>query len=343
MPLGLRRGRVTKILERHEGLVRFEVDGLPCIAYPRLTGPVALDDDVIVNVQARELGLGSGGFDVLHANLTRGLGLPPTEGAHVMKLPYTPLQFATAHGEERTEPAELLGGMPVVACSLHSQLAPVCAALRGLRVAFVQLPGGALPLELSDSVRELKAGGLLETAIGVDACFGGDVDCVNVYSALTLATAIGVDVTVCGIGPGIVGTGTHLGHGGVAAAQALNATIELGGEAVLALRLSERDPRPRHRGLSHHSEALLSLVRGPRHVAWPAGCPIEHPGVRDATEVDVKDWREACAGLTLEHMGRGPDDDPWFFASAYAAGALARKLVAGEESAHRRRSPVTDA
>ena len=66
--LSLRRGTVTAITERLEGLVRLEVDSRPCVAYPRLTGPVALDDDVLVNVQARELGLGSGGFHVLHAN-----------------------------------------------------------------------------------------------------------------------------------------------------------------------------------------------------------------------------------------------------------------------------------
>ena len=45
-----------------------------------MTGPVEVGDEVLVNVQARELGLGSGGFDVLHANLTRGLDLPVTEG-----------------------------------------------------------------------------------------------------------------------------------------------------------------------------------------------------------------------------------------------------------------------
>jgi len=43
-------------------------------------------------------------------------------------------------------------------------------------------------------------------------------------------------------------------------------------------------------------------------------------------DVDVSGWREACAGLPLAHMGRGPDDDPWFFAAAYAAGRLAREL-----------------
>jgi hypothetical protein len=343
MPLGLRRGRVTAIVEHHEGLVRLEVDGSPCVAYPRLTGPIEVGDDVLVNVQARELGLGSGGFDVLHANLTRGLELPADDGAHVMKLPYTPLQFAAMHGEERSELAELLDEMPVVACSLHSQLAPAAAALRGLRVAYVQLPGGALPVELSDSVRELKAAGLLEVTIGADACFGGDVDCVNVYSALALARARDVDVTICAIGPGIVGTGTRLGHGGMAAAHALGATLELGGQPVLALRLSETDPRTRHRGLSHHTDAVLSLWLGSFRHPWPAGCPIEHPIAEGEDEVDVGGWRDACSGLTLDHMGRGPDDDPWFFAAAFAAGALAGELASGGESPHTRQGSVTDA
>ena len=98
--LSLRRGSVTAISERLEGLARLEVDGRPCIAYPRLTGPVGLGDDVVVNVEAVELGLGSGGFDVLHVNLTRGLGHDPAPGAHVMKLPYTSLQHSVWHAEE---------------------------------------------------------------------------------------------------------------------------------------------------------------------------------------------------------------------------------------------------
>ena len=116
MPLSLRRGVVTYVVERHPELVRLEVDGIACVAYPRLTGPVEVGDDVLVNEQARLLALGSGGFDVLHANLTRGLELPPEPGAHIMKLPYTPLQFARVHGEEETELPALLDGTPVVAC-----------------------------------------------------------------------------------------------------------------------------------------------------------------------------------------------------------------------------------
>jgi hypothetical protein len=312
MPLSLRRGRVTTVLERHEGLVRLEVDGIACVAYPRLTGPVAVGDEVLVNEQARLLGLGSGGFDVLHANLTRGLGLEPEPGAHVMTLPYTPLQSAVRHAEEDGEPAESLDGMPVVCCSLHSQVAPVCAALAGRRVAYVQLPGGALPVSLSDVVRALKERGLVGVAVAAGGCTDGDVQCVSAASALAWAAAAGYEAAVCSIGPGIVGTGTRLGHGGLAAAEAANAAAALGGRAVIAPRVSEADPRERHRGLSHHTRAVLALCLG--EVLVP-------------DDLEPDSWRESCEGLPLSHMGRGPADDPSFFAAAFAAGLVARGLL----------------
>jgi hypothetical protein len=327
MPVSLRRGRVTSILEEHEGLVRLEVDGRACVAYPQLTGPVALDDDVLVNVQARELELGSGGFDVLYANLTRGLGLPAFEGAHVMKLPYTPLQTALAHAEEGGELVERLEGLPVVCCSLHSQVAPVCAGLgEGLRTAYVQLPGGALPLPLSDALRILRGRGLIAGTVSVGACFGGEVECVGVASALAWAAGAGYEAVVCSIGPGIVGTGSRLGHGGLAAADAANAASALGGSPILAVRVSSADERERHRGVSHHTEAVLALCAGRVMVAWPKG--LDAPAwVEPRQEVDTDGWQEACAGLPLSHMGRGREQEPWFFAAAFAAGRLASDLA----------------
>jgi hypothetical protein len=311
MPLSLRRGKVTAIAERHEGLVRLEVDGVPCIAYPGATGSVEVGDDVLVNVQARELELGSGGFDILHANLTRGLELEPEPGAHVMTLPYTSLQQAVRHVEEEGELAESLDGMPVVCCSLHSQLAPVCAALAGLRVAYVQLAGGALPIVLSDALRALRERGLIELVVAAGPCVGA-VQAVNVYAALAWCRSRGAEVAVCSIGPGIVGTGTAMGHGGVAAAQAVNAAAALGGRPVVAPRVSGADERLRHRGYSHHTEAVLRLC-------------LAEPVVPE--ELDPAGWHEASEGLPLSHMGRGPDDDPEFFAAAFAAGLLARSLV----------------
>jgi hypothetical protein len=312
MPLGLRRGVVTAVAERVEGLVRLEVDGIACIAYPRLTGEVEVGDDVLVNEQARLLELGSGGFDVLYANLTRGLGLPPEEGAHVVALPYTPGQVTVCYKEESGELPGSLEGLPVVLCTLHSQVAPVCAALAGLRVAYVQVAGGALPVSLSDTVRTLKQRGLVAVAVAVAPCLEGDVDCVTSAAALAWAAQGDFDVAVCAVGPGIVGTGSTLGHGALTLADAANVAGALGGRPVLALRVSDADPRERHRGVSHHSRAVLDL------------CLAE---VQLAEDADGEGWETACAGLPLSHMGRGPAEDPAFFRAAYAAGVLARRLA----------------
>jgi Protein of unknown function (DUF3866) len=174
-------------------------------------------------------------------------------------------------------------------------------------------------------VHALRQRGLVALTVGVDACFGGDVDAVNVYSALLLARAGGADVAVCSIGPGIVGTATGFGHGGMSAALVAVAAGQLGGRPVLAIRVSAADERERHAGVSHHTRTLLSLTDEKVAAAWAEGAPFERPDA--SLSVEVTDWRDACAGLPLEHMGRGADDDPWFFASAFAAGRLARDLL----------------
>jgi Protein of unknown function (DUF3866) len=327
MRLSLRRGTVSAVRGQNEELIRLDVDGEPCLAYPRLTGPVEIGDDVVVNVQARELGLGSGGFDILYLNLTRGLDAPATPDAHVMTLPYTPLQAAVRHVEEDGPLAPGLEGMPVVCCSLHSQVAPVCAGLRWrhLRVAYVQIGGGALPVSLSDALRALKAEGRVGTAVAVAPCLDGDVQAVTTASALAWIKAQGYDAAVCSIGPGIVGTASALGHGGLAAAETANTVRALGGVPILAARYSEADPRERHQGVSHHTKAILELTGG-AIVAWPHG--LDAPEwLQPREEVDVEGWHEECGRLPLSHMGRGLEDDPCFFMTAYAAGLVARSRI----------------
>jgi hypothetical protein len=329
MGLSLRRGTVSAVREQNDELVRLIVDGEPCVAYPRLTGPVEVGDEVIVNTQARDLGLGSGGFDVLYANLTRGLGLPPESGAHVMTLPYTPLQAAVRHVEEDARLPKDLDGMPVVCCSLHSQVAPVCAGTRRrhrLRVAYVQLGGGALPVSLSDTLRVLKRSGYIEVAVAVAPCVDGDVQAVTVASALAWCAGQDFDIVVCSVGPGIVGTASTFGHGGLVAAEAANTAAALGGSPILAVRYSDADPRDRHRGVSHHTRAVLELSAAEVTVAWPQG--LEAPEWLTPQEIDVEGWHEECARLPLSHMGRGLEDDPCFFMCAFAAGEVARSAVA---------------
>src|SRR5215217_7646949 len=301
MPLSLRRGRVTAVTERLGDLVRLDVDGSPCVAYPRTTADVDVGDDVVRNVQARGLGVGSGGFDVLYANLTRGLDLPADDGAHVMSLPYAPGQRAVRHLEEERRLADDLRGLPVVCCTVHSQVVPVSAALRRFRVAYVQVGGGALPVALSDALRSLRAASLVETTVAVAPCFDGDLQAVTAASALAWAAAAGFDVVVCSVGPGIVGTGSRFGHGALALADAANAANALCGRPILAVRMSDRDERDRHRGVSHHSRIVLDLCLVPPTVAWPAGVdPGSWRGARE--EVDASGWRAACRGLPLSFM-----------------------------------------
>ncbi|MBA2385327.1 MAG: DUF3866 family protein, partial [Actinobacteria bacterium] len=84
-----------------------------------------------------------------------------------------------------------------------------------------------------------------------------------------------------------------------------------------------------HRGVSHHSRTALRLALGDVAVAWPAG--LAAPAwLQGHDEVDVTGWEDACRGLTLSHMGRGLDEDPWHFAAAFAAGRLARSRGGGE-------------
>jgi hypothetical protein len=87
--LDLRRGVVVSA-----DPLEVEIDGERRRAWADevLLGEMRVGDEVVVNAAALDLGLGSGGFDVVHVNLTRGLGGGVEGDAHVMKLNYTSLQ-----------------------------------------------------------------------------------------------------------------------------------------------------------------------------------------------------------------------------------------------------------
>jgi hypothetical protein len=89
--LQLRRGVVVA-----EDPLTVDVDGerRPAWADVALLGEMREGDEVIVNVAAVALGLGSGGFDIVHVNLSRGLDAAPAGNEHVIKLNYTSLQHA---------------------------------------------------------------------------------------------------------------------------------------------------------------------------------------------------------------------------------------------------------
>ncbi len=161
--------------------------------------------------------------------------------------------------------ADDLAGLPVVVADLHSALPAVLAGLRdaapSLRVAYVMTDGGALPLDFSRTVAGLRSSGWLEASITVGQAFGGDLEAVNVHTGLLAAHhVVGADVVVVSQGPGNLGTGTRWGFSGTSAGEAVNAAGTLGGRPVCSLRISEADPRERHRGVSHHSLTAYGRV-----------------------------------------------------------------------------------
>ena len=329
----------------------------PAWADSALVGPVEVGDEVVVNIEAVELGLGSGGFDVVHVNLTRGLDAA-AGGAHVMKLNYSSLQHAVEPVERPVPEGESEAGSaaeegatsaPALVIPLHGHLAPVAWAAQrrrpGLRIGYVQTPGGALPGSLSRDVTDLREQGLLAGHVTAGASYGGEQEAISVIGALDAgARSMGWDAIVAGPGPGILGSATRYGHGGMAALDTAHSALAAGLATLAAPRLSSSDPRPRHRGLSHHTRAMLESLLAPVRVpvpeveveGWPllseaapeGGSPqaaldalIEIcTGRHDIAvqRVDLNGY--ADSGLPAKTMGRTISEDPLFFAAPLAAG-----------------------
>ena len=108
--LKLRRGTVATVKEGEDAAfqdLEVEVDGelRPAKADVGLVGRCGEGDEVIVNTEALDLKLGSGGFDLVYVNLSRGLDGDGTAGAHVMKLNYTPVQHSVLRWRASARPA----------------------------------------------------------------------------------------------------------------------------------------------------------------------------------------------------------------------------------------------
>ena len=348
-----RTGVVVSLLGERRGLQRVEVDfgDGPERAYvlTQVTGGVAPGDRVVCNTTAVELGLGTGGWHVVHWNLAREEWREPGPG-HVLKARYTSLQADVGSTEEH-EAALVdcvsVGGMPVVAAGLHSQVPAVAAAFKdaapGARLVYVMTDGAGLPLALSDLVAAMTDRGLIDATVTCGQAFGGDFEAVSVYSALAVARhAAGADAVVVAMGPGVAGTGTRLGFSAIEVGPVLDAATAVGGRPVACLRASFADPRPRHQGLSHHSATALGLacrsrvtiplplVGGAEEETLRAGVAAAGLDVRhDVVAVKPPDILGlfGAHGLVVTSMGRPAADDPVLFACAAAAGALAGELV----------------
>jgi hypothetical protein len=317
-----------------------EIDGerRPAWADEVLLGEMHEGDEVVVNTAALDLDLGSGGFDVVHVNLTRGLDASGDSRKHVMKLNYTSLQHAVEPAEGCNALSPRQGGKalhpvsPVLVLPLHGHLAPAAWAAAqaspGLKVGYVQTGGGALPGSLSRDVAELRERGLLCGHVTAAPSYGGEHEALSVLGAFdAAANGLGWDAILAGPGPGIIGSDTRFGHGGLAALDTAHAALSLGLPTLLSPRLSSADPRERHCPVSHHTLTVLELLLGGVEVPVPAGenDPIASLTATAGTRhklheapADLDGYR--ASGLPSRTMGRTLAEDPLFFAAALASG-----------------------
>jgi hypothetical protein len=244
------------------------------VNYPQLAGTCSVADRVLLNTTAVELSLGTGGlhFVVARAGTGQGVQFDEPSGGHVMKLRYTPLQHDVLSVESPESPhhtvmveAEDLAQMPVVCCGLHSQVPLVAAAVKqmdpALRVAYCMTDQAALPIALSSVMAASEDAGLIDATVTCGQAFGGRLEAVNLHSGVLAARHVAhADVAIAAIGPGVVGTATAFGHGGIAQGEAINAVSVLGGTPIACLRVSFADDRTRHRVVSHHTLSALTRV-----------------------------------------------------------------------------------
>jgi Protein of unknown function (DUF3866) len=350
-----RRAVVAQVRREWPGAVELEVttgDGpLRALAYPALTGRPQAGDQVLLNANAVELGLGTGGYALVIAVPDRLPADPPGPG-HLVKARYTPMQACVQGADEQGSPhhevlrdADDLGGMPVVVADLHSALPAILAGLRAsreVRAVYVMLDGGTLPAWFSRSAAGLREAGWLAGTISTGQSFGGDLETVTVHTGLLAARhVLGADVAVVTQGPGNLGTGTRWGFSGVACGEAVNAAAVLGGRPVASLRISEADARQRHRGISHHSLTAYGRVA---LAAADVVVPVldSEFGAEVAAQAEQLAARHhlvpvptaglagalAACPVPLATMGRGLDEDRAYFLAAAAAGRHAAALLA---------------
>jgi hypothetical protein len=355
MMFSVATGYVIEILrdnsELQELLIQIDGHSKPERAYnyPLLNHSLSKGEKVVLNTAAVKLGLGTGGRHFVIPEYT-DQDIPEFPG-HIMKLRYTPWQFPILAAEEEESPyhdslkkCDTLAGTPVVIAPLHSMLPGIILGFRSVnsnnpRVAYIMTDGAALPIALSDLVRELKRKQLLELTVTAGHAFGGDLEAVSIPSALLAAKqVIQPDLIIIALGPGIVGTGTPYGFSGIEQSWYIDLVSKLHGLAVVAPRISDADLRERHRGISHHSLTILQLANHSALLGLSKQIPAQlgkniFEKLRANHLIKEHQWYLLDDPpveqlfekyqIHIKTMGRSLQEDPWFFQSTVTTGLLA--------------------
>ncbi len=322
------------------------------INYLELSGAASPGNRVFLNTTAVRLNLGSGGYHFVLLNTTASPYTPYS--GHIIKMRYTPLQHKVMTWEEKCGTSEdncntKYTGLhvPVVIGELHSMLAPFARTLKLIntkcRIIYIMSDSASLPLSFSRNVRSLKNTGVLAGTITAGQAFGGDLECINIYTALIAAREeLKADVIIITPGPGVVGTGTRYGYSGVEQGEHVERAHKLRGIPLVIPRISFADSRSRHRGISHHTLTALGELttkscflplpacsRGKMRLFYEqlaaAGLMAKHRVVTIGSKRFHKYLKECCGDCHT--MGRGLRSDPIFFAAACASACLTEAVL----------------
>jgi hypothetical protein len=362
------RGEVMEIIHDYPELqeVSVQIEGSPeperAYNYPRLYRKVKVGEIVFLNTIAIKLGLGTGGRHLVIPEPVSLIGESNNlDKGHIMKMRYTPWQFPVLAAEEEASPFHeqlksvgFLNGIPVVIALLHSMIPGVILGFRNRwalsplggkkpKIAYIMTDEAALPIALSDLIRELKHKNLLELTITTGHAFGGDLETVSIPSALLAASQVGkADLIIVALGPGIVGTGTAFGFSGIEQSWVIDITARLKGHPIIVPRISEADPRERHLGISHHTLTILDFANHPASIAISNLLPerlkqdtinkLHSRSLLQRHFVYTIDDPPATrlfkeAEIQVKTMGRGINEELAFFQSSTAAGFLATEVV----------------
>ncbi|WP_227935070.1 DUF3866 family protein [Alkalihalobacillus deserti] len=320
------------------------------ILYKTITQRVEIGADVLVNVTATDLKLGTGGWDIVREILpVTNWSLMEVQG-HIMKVRYTPIQHSvlaiesqeSEYHQQFTESFSLMGS-PVWLAELHSMVPLFYFVSQEIKadsrccVIFDDQAG--LALSMSDQLRALHQQDKFHS-ITVGQAFGGQFEAVTIASALQFAkNTLKADFIVISVGPGVVGTGTRFGFSGMIMSHWSHTISALEGIPIWIPRLSFADFRKRHNGLSHHTltplcqftfkQAVLPLPylegkerqKVTEQLNGYRPFQVEH-NIHFASKDHVTDLviqALKTASLPIQTMGRKYGDDPLFFCAVAEA------------------------
>ncbi len=349
--MSFKEGIVTQILEKDNETdwLEVEIDGekSKAVNYKSLTGDIDKGDDVILNTTAVDLNLGTGGQHfVIHNKKNTSRDLEEGSG-HIMKMRYTPLQHSCMATEEQDSPyhGEInnftsLDGKVFIVGTLHSMLAPIAATIKhsrpDLKINYIMTDAAALPINFSKTVKSLKNKKIIDNTITIGQSFGGDFECINVYTGIiTAKEVLDSDITIITMGPGIVGTGTKYGFSGIEQGYIVDAINTLGGKSIVVPRISFRDKRNRHEGMSHHSITVLDeIIKSRTNIILPEleeersefiKNQIKDTNIEEKHNITYEDGsgiKDALDhyNMKITTMGRGYEEDKEFFTTLGAVG-----------------------